>query len=59
MGDAIRDYLKENDFTEFHSPKLLAEATEGGAEVFKVDYLVDPEITLDRRKTVERRAKGG
>lgn len=38
IGDAIRDYLKSEDFTEFHSPKLLAEATEGGAEVFKLDY---------------------
>lgn len=38
IGDALRKYLNENDFTEFHSPKLLAEATEGGAEVFKLDY---------------------
>lgn len=38
VSDAIRDFLKEKDFTEFHSPKLLAEATEGGAEVFKLDY---------------------
>lgn len=38
VGDAIRQYLKQNDFVEFHSPKLLAEATEGGAEVFKLDY---------------------
>ncbi len=38
VGDAIRSYLKSKDFTEFHSPKLLAEATEGGAEVFKLDY---------------------
>lgn len=38
VGDAIRAFLKERDFTEFHSPKILAEATEGGAEVFKFDY---------------------
>lgn len=38
VGDAIRAFLKEKDFTEFHSPKILAEATEGGAEVFKFDY---------------------
>ncbi len=38
VGDSLRQYLVENDFTEFHSPKLLAEATEGGAEVFKLDY---------------------
>ncbi len=38
VGDSLRDYLKQLDFTEFHSPKLLAEATEGGAEVFELDY---------------------
>ncbi|HSE29182.1 MAG TPA: aspartate--tRNA(Asn) ligase [Candidatus Saccharimonadales bacterium] len=35
---AIRKYLHEQDFTEFKSPKLLPGATEGGAEVFKLDY---------------------
>jgi len=35
---AFRDYFAQNDFTEMNSPKLLAEATEGGAEVFKLDY---------------------
>ncbi len=35
---AIRGYFDENGFTEIHSPKLLAEPTEGGAEVFKLDY---------------------
>jgi nondiscriminating aspartyl-tRNA synthetase len=34
----IRTYFYENGFTEMHTPKLLAEATEGGAEVFKLDY---------------------
>lgn len=38
VSDAIRAYLKSEDFIEFHSPKLLAEPTEGGAEVFKLDY---------------------
>ncbi|MBI4099602.1 aspartate--tRNA(Asn) ligase [Candidatus Microgenomates bacterium] len=38
VGDAIREFLQNKDFTEFHSPKILAEATEGGAEVFKFDY---------------------
>ena len=35
---AMRSYFYEHDFTEMHTPKLLAEATEGGAEVFKLDY---------------------
>lgn len=36
--EAVRTYFKDNDFTEIRTPKLLAEATEGGAEVFKLDY---------------------
>lgn len=36
--EAAREYFKQNDFTEMNTPKLLAEATEGGAEVFKLDY---------------------
>jgi nondiscriminating aspartyl-tRNA synthetase len=35
---AIRQYFDEHSFTEIHTPKLLAEPTEGGAEVFKLDY---------------------
>lgn len=38
VKQAIREYLLSQDFTEFNSPKLLAGATEGGAEVFKLDY---------------------
>lgn len=38
IKDAIRSYFKSNEFTEFISPKLLPGATEGGAEVFKLDY---------------------
>ncbi len=35
---AMRDFLYNNEFVEIDTPKLLAEATEGGAEVFKLDY---------------------
>src|SRR5579884_1212290 len=35
---ALRDYFYEQGFTEIHTPKILAAATEGGAEVFKMDY---------------------
>ncbi|HSW79644.1 MAG TPA: aspartate--tRNA(Asn) ligase [Candidatus Saccharimonadales bacterium] len=35
---ALREYFYEQDFTEVRTPKLLAAATEGGAEVFKIDY---------------------
>lgn len=34
----IREFLEENEFIEMDTPKLLAGATEGGAEVFKLDY---------------------
>ena len=34
----LREYLTGQEFVEIDTPKLLAEATEGGAEVFKLDY---------------------
>jgi nondiscriminating aspartyl-tRNA synthetase len=36
--EAFREFFAQNGFTEINSPKLLAEATEGGAETFKLDY---------------------
>lgn len=38
IENIIRQYLLDNDFIPFHSPKILAEATEGGAETFKIEY---------------------
>lgn len=38
IKESIRQYLHSQDFTEFNSPKLLPGASEGGAEVFKLDY---------------------
>lgn len=35
---AAREYFYSQEFTEIRTPKLLAAATEGGAEVFKIDY---------------------
>jgi len=34
----FRDYLSSLDFTEIHTPKLIGGASEGGADVFRVDY---------------------
>ncbi len=34
----IRQYLVEREFVEIQTPKLLAGAAEGGAEVFRTDY---------------------
>jgi len=36
--EAVDEYFHQNEFTEINTPKLLAGATEGGAEVFKLDY---------------------
>lgn len=38
VGQLFRDYLFKLDFVEFHTPKLIAAASEGGANVFKVTY---------------------
>jgi nondiscriminating aspartyl-tRNA synthetase len=38
ISKSLRAYFDEHGFTEMRSPKLLAEPTEGGAEVFAMDY---------------------
>lgn len=45
LTQALREFLIENEFIEIDTPKLLAEATEGGAEVFQLDYF-DKTATL-------------
>ena len=35
---SFREFLIKNDFTEIFTPKIVAEGTEGGTELFKVDY---------------------
>src|SRR5213080_1877827 len=35
---AFRSILTERDFTEIQTPKIVASATESGANVFKLDY---------------------
>lgn len=34
----IRKFIMENDFVEVHTPKIVAAATEGGADLFRVQY---------------------
>ncbi|KAJ3183600.1 aspartate--tRNA ligase dps1 [Gaertneriomyces sp. JEL0708] len=34
----FREYLEQENFVEIHTPKLLGAASEGGANVFKVQY---------------------
>lgn len=36
--EAIRDFLSKNGFMEIHTPKIIASATEGGANLFPVMY---------------------
>jgi len=38
VKQSAREYFANNEFVEFNSPKLLPAATEGGAEVFTLDY---------------------
>ena len=38
MMAAFRSYLNSQAFTEIQTPKLVASATESGANVFGVDY---------------------
>ncbi len=62
---AIRTYLFDKGFLEAHSPRIIASATEGGAELFCVDYfgqkaylaqspqLYKEELTLSFEKVFE------
>jgi aspartyl-tRNA synthetase len=36
--EAIRDFLFERGFLEVHTPRMIGTATEGGAELFAVNY---------------------
>jgi nondiscriminating aspartyl-tRNA synthetase len=36
--DAIREFLFDKGFLEVHTPRIIASATEGGAELFPVNY---------------------
>jgi aspartyl-tRNA synthetase len=36
--EAIRDFLFERGYLEVHTPRMIASATEGGAELFAVNY---------------------
>lgn len=39
---AFRQFLSGEGFTEIHSPKIVSTGTEGGAQVFKLDYFGRP-----------------
>ena len=62
---SIRDFLYDKGFLEAHSPRIIASATEGGAELFTIDYfgqkaylaqspqLYKEELTLSFEKVFE------
>jgi aspartyl/asparaginyl-tRNA synthetase len=42
VGELFREALRAQDFVEIHTPKLIGGASEGGASVFKLDYMGQP-----------------
>ncbi|KAJ2064705.1 aspartate--tRNA ligase dps1 [Coemansia sp. S146] len=38
VSQLFREYLTNEKFTEIHTPKIISAASEGGANVFRVDY---------------------
>ena len=63
--EAVRSFLFDKDFLEVHTPRIIASATEGGAELFSVNYfeqkaylaqspqLYKEELTLSFEKVFE------
>ena len=42
LGCLFRECLLKKGFVEIHTPKLIGGASEGGADVFKLDYFGEP-----------------
>ncbi|HEY9788007.1 MAG TPA: aspartate--tRNA(Asn) ligase [Candidatus Obscuribacterales bacterium] len=42
MAAAFREHLSARGFTEIHSPKVVSTGTEGGAQLFRLDYFGKP-----------------
>jgi len=38
VARGFADYMRSQGFTEIHTPKLVAQGAEGGANIFKLDY---------------------
>ena len=34
----MHKFMQANNFTEIHSPKIVAQGAEGGANIFRLDY---------------------
>lgn len=40
--NAFREFMIKNGFTEIHTPKIVAQGAEGGANIFHIDYFDKP-----------------
>lgn len=38
----MHEFMQKNHFTEIHTPKIVAQGAEGGANIFKIDYFQKP-----------------
>ena len=38
LGRAFRNYLRDQGFTEIHTPKIVHAGAEGGSNIFRLDY---------------------
>ncbi len=38
IEEAFKSYLRENGFSQIHTPKIISSSTEGGSEMFTVDF---------------------
>ena len=38
LGRAFREYLRDQGFTEIHTPKIVHAGAEGGSNIFRLDY---------------------
>ena len=56
---SIRDFLIKENFLEIDSPKILAGATEGGAEVFSVDYFGQKAVLAQSPQFYKQMMVGG
>lgn len=43
----FREFMLDNNFTEIHTPKIVAQGAEGGANIFRLDYF-DKEAFLNQ-----------
>ena len=38
IEEAFKNYLRKNNFSQIHTPKIISSSTEGGSEMFTVNY---------------------